>query len=113
MQELDDLGLVRWLDAGEAASVSHSVALSLGREFVKLSSGKRHAFHVIILRQDADAAADGHSRALVVPGDHDDSDAGLTAQRDRGSHFLSGRVQHADTADEGEVALDAERQRRD
>lgn len=111
LQELDDLGLVGRLDAGKTASVSHGIALSRGREFVKLSSSEGHVLHIVLLGQDADAAADSHSRAFVIPSDHDDSDAGLAAQRDGSGHLLSGRVQHADTADECQVRLDSERQR--
>lgn len=113
LQELHDLGLVGRLDTGKTASVSHGVALGVGREFIELSSGEGHALHVILLGQDANAPADSHSCALVVPGDHDDSDASLATQRDRGGHLLSGGVQHADTADEGQVGLGAQRKRCD
>lgn len=106
LQELHNLRLVGRLDTGETASVSHSLTLIGGREFIKLSSGEGHVLHVILIGQDANAAADSHSCALVIPGDHDDADASLAAQRDGGSHFLPGRVQHADTANESQISLE-------
>lgn len=108
LQIFHNLRLVGRLDAGKAAGVRDCVALSLRGQLVELSSGERHKVHIVVFGQDADAAADCHSRALVVAGDHDNSDAGLTAQHDGGGHFLSGRVEHADAADKGEVRLEAE-----
>lgn len=108
LQIFHNLGLVGRLHAGKAAGVRDGVALGLRGELVELSAGERHEVHVVVLGQDADAAADCHSGALVVAGDHDDSDAGLTAQHDGGGHFLSGRVEHPDAADKGEVRLEAE-----
>lgn len=108
LQIFHNLRLVGRLDTGKAAGVCDRVALSLRGQLVELSSGERHKVHIVVFGQDADAAADCHSGALVVAGDHDDSDAGLTAQHDGGGHFLSGRVEHADAADKGEVRLEAE-----
>lgn len=99
------------LNAGEAAGVCDGITLSLRGQLVKLPAGERHKLNVVVLSQDTDAAADRHGRALVVAGDHYDSDTGLTAQHDGRCHFLSGRVQHAHTADKGEVRLEAERQK--
>lgn len=105
LQIFHNLGLVGRLHAGEAACVRDGVPLGLGGQLVKLPSREGHELHVVVLSQDADAAADGHGRALVVARDHDDSDARLAAQHDGRRHFLSGRVQHAHAAHEGEVGL--------
>ncbi|KAL0610796.1 hypothetical protein AAY473_020567 [Plecturocebus cupreus] len=53
----------------------------------------------------ADAATDGHGSALVVSSDHDDPDACLSAQLYRGGHLDSRRIQHAHTANEGQIGL--------
>lgn len=108
LQELNDLGLVGGLDTGEAAGVGHGIALCLGRQVVKLAACERHFVNVVLLAQDADTAADGHGSALVVAGDHDDSDAGQAAQLDGGSHLCPGRVQHANAAHEGQARLGRE-----
>lgn len=92
LQIFHNLRLVGRLNTGKAAGVRDSVTLSLWRQLVELSSGERHKLHIVVFVQDADAAADCHGCTLIVTGDHDDPDAGLTAQHDGGGHFLSGRV---------------------
>ena len=50
-------------------------------------------------------AADSLSGGLVVSGDDDDADSGVTALLDGLQHLYTGRVQHANNAHEGAVSL--------
>lgn len=97
------------LDASEAPGPFDSVPLGVGQEVVELAARVRLPRHVLVLAEDADALADGHGGALVVPGDHDDTYAGLAAQLHRANHLLPGRVEHAHAADERETQLEKRR----
>lgn len=66
LQVLDDLGLVGWLHSGEAASLLDGVLLIVWRKVVKLTTSEGLAGDILILAEDANATADGHSGALVV-----------------------------------------------
>jgi len=105
LEVLDDAGLVRRLHAGEAPGIAARLPLRLEGQLVKLPARVGFAGHVLTLREDADPAADGHRRALVVAGDHDDADASFAAHLDGGGDLLAGRVQHPHAAHEGQVVL--------
>lgn len=105
LKELHYLGFVGGFDSGEATGGEHRLVLGSRRQVVELSAGVGHARYVVFLAKDADASADGDSRALVVAGDHDHSDASLTAQFDGSCHLGSGGVQHAHTSHEGQIRL--------
>lgn len=66
LQELDDLGLVGRLHPGEAAGLSDGVLLVVRGEVVELATREGLAGDVLVLAEDANAATDGHRRALVV-----------------------------------------------
>lgn len=66
LQVLHDLGLVGWLNAGEAASPADSLGLLVQGQVVKLTSGVGLSFNVLLLGEDANATADGNSGTLVV-----------------------------------------------
>lgn len=66
MQELNDLRLVGGLHSGEAASLLDSILLIIWREVVKLTTCEGLASDVLILTEDANTTADGHSCAFVV-----------------------------------------------
>lgn len=106
LQVRHDLGFVSRLDASEASGPFDSLPLGVGQKVVKLAACVRLPRHVLILAEDADALADGHRGALVVPGDHDDTYAGLAAQLHRADHLLPGWVEHAHAADERETQLE-------
>lgn len=108
LQELHNLGLVGGLHTGEAAGSLAGLPLLSGGQVVKLAAGVGPAGHLLSLGEDADAAADGDGRAFVVPGDHDDADAGLPTQLDGAHHLFAGWVQHAHAAHKGQVRLRAE-----
>lgn len=69
LQVLNDLRLVRWLHSGKAASPLDSILLIVWREVVELATGKCLASDILILTEDANTTADGHSRSLVVTWD--------------------------------------------
>lgn len=106
LQVRHDLGFVSRLHASEASGPFDSLPLGVGQKVVKLAARVRLPRHVVVLAEDADALADGHRGALVVPGDHDDAYAGLAAQFHRANHLLPGRVEHAHAADERETQLE-------
>lgn len=66
MQELNDLRLVGRFHSGKAASLSDGVLLIIWSEVVKLTAGKGLASDILILTEDANTTADGHSCAFVV-----------------------------------------------
>jgi len=96
---------VRRLNAGEAASLATRLPLCLWGQLIELPARVGLASHILALCEDADAAADGHRRALVVARDHDDADAGLAAHLNGGSDLLAGRVQHPHAAHKGQIGL--------
>ena len=53
-------------DSGEASGVEASFLLHVRWEVVELASGEGLAIGVLLLREDADATADGDGRVLVV-----------------------------------------------
>lgn len=66
LQELHNLGLVGWLHTGKAASSLHGLGLVVAGQIVKLASGVGFALNILILGEDANAAADSDSGSLVV-----------------------------------------------
>lgn len=66
MQELNNLGLVGRFHSGKAASLSDGVLLIIWSEVVKLATSEGLASDILILTEDANTAADGHSCAFVV-----------------------------------------------
>ena len=105
LQVLDNLGLVRRLDARKHLGVTTRVALLARVEVVELAAAEGASLGVLVLGEDADAAADGLGRVLVVAGDHDDADARLAAALDGVAHLCARRVEHADDAHECDVLL--------
>jgi len=64
LQVLDDLALVRRLDAREQPRVSYGLGLVVGVEVVELSAGERLAVGGFRLREDADTTTDRLGRRL-------------------------------------------------
>ena len=58
---------------------------------------------LIALAQDSQILRNRGSRRYMVAGDHDGLDAGVVALGDGGLYFLSGRIDHTDQADEGQI----------
>ena len=58
------------------------------------------------VRDEPDLACDRLGRDAVVSGDHDDADAGFPAAADRFCDLRSWRVDHADEAEQLELAFD-------
>lgn len=105
LKEFYNFRLVGRFNSSETARIQAGFSLGWRTELIKLATCEGLCCHVLVLPEDANAAADGHSRALVVTCDHDDSDACLPAQLHRGGHFNSRRVQHAHTANESQIGL--------
>eukprot|EP00053_Salpingoeca_punica_P015069 m.137833 g.137833 ORF g.137833 m.137833 type:complete len:1067 (-) comp16613_c0_seq1:133-3333(-) len=105
LQVADDATLVGGLDTGKEVGALDGLALLLLAHGVKLLAGVGLVADILRLGEDANAAADGNGGVLVVAGDDNDADAGRSTSLDRGLDLLARRVQHADHADKGHVAL--------
>lgn len=66
LQELDNLGLVGWLNTGEAACSADGLSLLMEGQIVKLTSSVGLARNILIFREDANTTADGNSCSLVI-----------------------------------------------
>ena len=66
MQELHNLRLVGWFYSGKAASLSDGILLIIWSEVIKLAAGEGLVSDILILSEDTNTAADGHSCAFVV-----------------------------------------------
>ena len=66
LQELNDLGLVRGLNAGIAAGLADGFFLLVEGQIVKLTASEGSASSVLILGEDANTTADSHGCSLVV-----------------------------------------------
>ncbi|KAI3481410.1 hypothetical protein L1887_56237 [Cichorium endivia] len=106
LEQVDELRLVRGLDAREEAGARHGGEPVVARgERVEFAAGERLAVERLGGVKDADLAADGLGGVLVVSGDDDDADARLAAALDGGAHLGTRRVEHADEADERHLLL--------
>ena len=103
LQVLDDLGLVEGLDAGKHPGASAGSTLFRYGQVVKFATTVSLAFSGFVFVKDANPLADGFSGVLVVAGDHDDTDSSLTAQSDGGLDLKTGRIQHANNTNKGQV----------
>ena len=89
------------LDAGVDAVLLDGLAdLAVG-DLIQLGAGDGLAG----VGDDAQLLGDGHGGVLVVAGDHDGADAGLTAFHDGGLDLGTDRVDHAGQAQEAEILL--------
>lgn len=66
LQELHNLGLVGWLHTGKAVSPAHSLGLFTAGQIVKLTSSVGLARNILVLGEDANAAANSNSGSLIV-----------------------------------------------
>ena len=66
LEELNNLGLVGGLHAGEAAGSDHGLGLLRDGQVVKLAAGVGLSGHILILGEDANTTADGDGGSLVV-----------------------------------------------
>lgn len=57
---------MRWLYSGEAASLPDGILLLIERQIIKLTTSESFPSDILFFGEDANAAADGHSRPLVV-----------------------------------------------
>ena len=103
LQVLDDLGLVEGLDAGKHPGASAGSTLFRYGQVVKFATTVSLAFSGFVFVKDANPLADGFSGVLVVAGDHDDTDSSFTAQSDGGLDLKTGRIQHANNTNKGQV----------
>lgn len=106
LKKLYNFRLVGRFNSSKTAGIQAGFSLGWRTELIKLPTREGLWCHILVLPEDANAPADGHSGALVVTGDHDDPDACLPTQLHRGGHFNSWRVQHAHTANKSQIGLE-------
>lgn len=92
-------------NSSKTAGIQAGISLGWRTELVKLPTCKSLCCHILVLPEDANSATDGHSGAFVVPCDHDDPDACLSAKLHRRGHFSSWRIQHAHAAHKSQIGL--------
>lgn len=66
LQVLNNLGLVGWLNTGEAASPADGLGLFVEGQVIKFSSSVGLASNILVLGEDANASADSDGSSLVV-----------------------------------------------
>lgn len=105
LQELNNLGLVGGLHTGEETGAGNSGLLLSEGQVVEFAARVGLASGVLILSEDANAAADSFSGGLVVASDDNDADTSGAATDNGVEDLLAGRVKHAADTDEAKVVL--------
>jgi hypothetical protein len=105
LQEFNNLGLVGRLHAGEKTGAGNGGLLLSEGQVVKFAARVGLASGILLLGEDANAAADSLSGGLVVASDDNDTDTSSAATDNGVEDLLAGRVKHATDTDEAQVVL--------